>query len=100
MDIRLFVSKNGQIALTCHDGAFASPVASVELDMLTTMLSLRLKDSEAIELNCPVHEDCINRMLEQEICTVGFYLKDKLAGAMFVPFQVVNMPYDFAGALQ
>ena len=94
MDIRLLVSKNGQIGLACHDGAFTKPIVAVELDALTTMLSLRLKDTEeAVELNCPVHEDCLNLMLDQHICTVGFYLKDRLAGAMFVPFHVVNMPY-------
>jgi hypothetical protein len=101
MDIRLFISKTGEIALTCHDGAFATPIAGVELDMLTTMLSVRLKDSEElIELNCPVDYNSIDLMLDQQICTVGFYLQNRLAGAMFVPFQVINKPYSFGGVVQ
>ena len=95
MDIRLFVTEGGQIALTCHDSVFSQPVAGVELDMLSTMLSIRLEDREdAIPLNCPVDYNMIEFMKAQEICTVGFYLGEKLAGAMYVPFTIANNPDD------
>ena len=93
MDIRLFVTKQGQLALSCHDGAFQQPVESVQLDYMTTMMSIRLRgEDEAIELNCPVHQDVIDLLQGQSICTIGFYLQQKLAGAMFVPFHMTNLP--------
>lgn len=93
MDIRLFVTEKGQIALTCHDGAFREPVEAIELDYTTTMLSIRLRNiEEPISLNCPVYHGALEHMLGQEICTIGFYLQGQLAGAMFVPFDIVNMP--------
>ncbi len=93
MDIRLFVTQSGNIALACYDGAFAQPLEAVELDYQTTMLSLRLQGvEEPLTLNCPVHYDAIECVKNQDQCTVGFYLQNKLAGAMFVPFHIVNMP--------
>jgi hypothetical protein len=93
MDIKLFVTKNGIPSLVCYEQAFKELIESVELDYMTSFLSVNLATSnKSVELNCPVHYEVIHSIIDQDRCAIGFMIKGKLKGAILVPFNVVNLP--------
>lgn len=103
MDIKLSLTQKGQIALTCHGGGFRHIVEGVELDFLTTMMTVRFEGlSEPVQLACPVHEETVSCVLGQQLCAIGYYRESRLIGAFFVPFEVTNCPQQsgFRGSVQ
>lgn len=103
MDIKLSVTNKGQLALTCHGGGFRHIVAGVELDFLTTMMAVRFEGiDEPVRLDCPVHEETVGRILDQQLCAIGYYRESNLIGAFFVPLEITNCPQrmGYAGSVQ
>lgn len=91
MDIRMFVSKKGQVALACYDGGFSNLVEKVTLDCATMCVYVHLKDTEApVMLNCPVDPYMAVRIGEGRECAIGYYAGGKLAGSFLAPFDMIN----------
>lgn len=88
MDIMLHVGQDGRIALTC-DGVFDSLIEGIELFFQSSQLAIKFADVEQpVMMNCPVSPDTVETIMNQTTCAIGFVLGRKLAGAIYVPFQI------------
>lgn len=91
MDIRMYVSKKGQVALACFDGGFSNIVERVALDCTTLCVYVYLKNAkEPVMLNCPIDPYMAVRIGEGRECAVGYYAGGKLAGSFLTPFEMTN----------
>ena len=91
MDIKIFVSKKGQVALACYEGGFSGVVEKVTLDCSDMCLYVKLKESDKpVMLNCPVDPYLAARIGNHPTCAMGYYVSNTLIGTFLTPFQVTN----------
>lgn len=100
MDIMLHVGQNGQIALTC-DGVFDSLIEAIELHYQSSQLAIKFTDvKEPVMMNCPLDVETLDDLIDQKVCSIGFFLGRNLAGAVYVPFNVQFYSTDSDDAMQ
>lgn len=86
MNIEIFVSKKGHVALTCH-GRFQKRISQVVLDRGTGRLRIIFKpDLEMITLNCNLSEDLCKMVENQLFCAMGYFNNGKLEATEYVRF--------------
>lgn len=92
MDIKLFVSKKGQVALACYGGGFSKLVEKVMLDCADMSIYVKLRDDHnPVMLNCPVDPYLAARIGDHPSCAMGYYVSNKLIGTFMVPFHIMNI---------
>ena len=90
MNIKLFVSKQGRIILTC-DTYFKDPIESVIFDYLTRKVSLKFAGTlSPYVLNCVVEDEVAEAMVAKNTCGFGFEKDGRIERAIFLPLHVAN----------
>ena len=91
MDIKLYVSKEGDVYIACVDGVFKKPIEKVILDRSSQFMSLKLLNvEEPVGLNCPVDPELMTIMENQKNCTFGIHYNGKTYAEFRIPFDQIN----------
>ncbi len=88
MRIKMFVTKEGYVALVC-EGLFTEAIEKIVLDEQTRLFSLFFKDSgEKVELDSPVDEEALPLIAKHRYCGLSMSFEGEMLGAMYVPMEV------------
>lgn len=86
MNIEMFISKKGELILTCH-GTFEKEIDQVVLDAQTGVLTFVFSpDYEEWEPNCTVDLDICKKLQNRLFCAIGYLENYKLVAGEYVRF--------------
>lgn len=92
MNIDLLLTQRGEPGLLC-DEDFLNPVAGAIFDAESCQMTLEFTDMDSLDLNIPVDQDFVERLLYSKSMQLGSIVDGKLSSSHQIPVVFINDPY-------